>query len=53
MKSLLLMSYGKNLRRFASPNLMMSEQDLMCSQALYNVKDQLLNGTMQYKHKLH
>ena len=42
-----------NLRNFVNPNLMRSELDLTCSQALDKVKDLLMNGTVQYKHKLH
>ena len=38
---------------FASPNQIRSEQDLTCSQALDKVRDQSMNGTRQYKHKLH
>ena len=34
MKSLPLMSYEKNLKSFASPNLMMSRPALTCLQAL-------------------
>ena len=48
-----LMSYGKNLKSIVNPNLMRSELDLTCLPALDKVRDQLMNGTMQYKHKLH
>ena len=50
MKSVLLMSYRKNLKSFASPNLMRSELDMTCSQALVKVKEVWMNGTMLYIH---
>ena len=47
------MLYGKNLKNFVNPSLMRSQQDLTCLQASGKEKEVWINGTMQYKHKLH
>ena len=43
----------ENLKNSVNANLMRSKQDLTCLQALDKEKEVLMNGTMQYKHKLH
>ena len=43
----------EKMKSLVNPSLMSSELDLTCSQALDKVRDQSMNGTMQYKHMLH
>ena len=43
----------ENFEEFCKPQSNEVRPDLTCSQALDKVRDQLINGTMLYKHMLH
>ena len=52
-EELTLDAIWEKFEEFCKPSLMRSEQGLICLQALGKENEVWLNGTMQYKHKLH